>query len=354
MQISSTQLMQYVGRSPAAPEFDDWLGAHRIHDRPHVAQDDDEYDENPDQALRSARDSEIDEVERFSVALIYENAANYSRLFGPDSGQWPSDDGNFVLKQIAFYAPSVQGYRGFEGPLPFGLTFGSTEQENRRKLGHPWATRTVHELRCDMWLTQGWQVNASYLGDGGGLGILHVRRWHQFDRQALGLEAPRFDRGAVDVATLRMMLGHAGDDARLAAALEPLGWDASLVDLSSCDEVPDYIRRGGVTLYFDPIQPVRVKRGHASTASVSAFSGFRLNRTGDMNSQGFAGVLPFGIKFCDTPQQAVDRVGTQPDRQVSGHDVGAYIWNFSDYRLHVMFSLIDYQVYRISCFLPQR
>ena len=70
---------------------------------------------------------------------------------------------------------------------------------------------------------------------------------------------------------------------------------------------------------------------------------FRLNRSGDMNSQGVAGTLPFDIGFSDSPPQALQRVGRPPDREVVGDDVGAYFWQSADHVLHVMYSLFDDQ-----------
>jgi hypothetical protein len=68
-----------------------------------------------------------------------------------------------------------------------------------------------------------------------------------------------------------------------------------------------------------------------------------------MLSDGYAGPLPFGIQFHDTPEAVVAR---NPDARIVDKDTAALKWKLPDCVLHAMYSLIDHQVYRVSCFAP--
>lgn len=345
MKASAVELLQFLGRSPSAPDFDQWLTALRIHGRPHHAEEDEAHSDDPDEAARNARASEIDEVERHSVALIYESTTNYRRLYGNAAGMRDTDGGDFVLQQVAFYAPDVQNYRGFAGPLPFGFDFNWSRDACREHLGAPFAARTIHELPSDLWFKDGWQFNTSYMNEGASVGIIHVRRLHLYDRRMLGMELRKVDPAALDASHIEHLLGHAGDAPEVVSVLRVIGWDPDDIEWNDCDEVPDLIRRYGVTLYF----------GSAADDDAeddgSVLTGLRFNRTGDMASNGFQGNLPHGIEFHDTPPQVIARIGRPPDKTVESADTGAYLWSFDRYLLHVFFSLIDYQVYRVSCHL---
>lgn len=347
----AADLLNFLGRSPAAADFDSWLGKHRIHDRPHRLHEDESYPEDEDLARRNALSSEIDEVERFSLALIYVDRGVYAELFGSAAGMRPSDDGNFVLKQVALYGPGVQDYLGFGGALPFGLAFGMTPSQVVAALGPPVVRRTVHGLTCDLWLLDGWQINVSYSEDSRSIAIVHLRHQHVFDRRMFGSEVALIEPLPLDSFALIKLLGASTDDPELRQALGLLGLDATGFDSSICDELPEFIRDFGVTLYFGPAGTKRDAGSIRKVRKQTVLTGFRLNRTGDMASHGYRGSLPFGIQFHDSPFEAQERVGRPPDEQVLNDDTGAFIWNMPNHQLRVMFSLIDFQVYRVSCHL---
>ena len=68
-------------------------------------------------------------------------------------------DGDFILKQVAFYAQGVSSYRGFQGTLPFGLVFSDTQTLVHQKLSKPIASRFIHNVHLS-----------------GTIAIIHIRR----------------------------------------------------------------------------------------------------------------------------------------------------------------------------------
>lgn len=349
--MNSHDVLSLLGKSPEDKEFNEWLMSQRIHDRPHCAEDDEDYVDDPDAALRNARDSEIYESERHSIALIYEDRKNYVRLFG-FSGS--SSSGDYVLKQVAFYGPGISNYSGYKSALPFALNFSNTPVEVRERLGSPFATRTIHGLVADLWVTSEWHINVSYTEYLDRVAIVHVRRLHKYDvRMLSGIDDRNSKDSAVDVMRLGGVLGLEISDPRIAQALLPLDWSDDVKDeAEGADEVFSYAKRDGLTLYFRQVEEIGVPQLGSLKKGATYLAGFRLNRAGDMHSDGFDGQLPLGLEFHHTPEDVVGKIQQPPSEKGVAADTGYYIWEFNDCRFHVVYSLIDWQVYRVTCFAP--
>lgn len=337
--VDTPTLLAFLGDSPQNSAFDTWLDRHGIFDRPMQA------DPNDFEAYQRAKGSRIEQVERYSLCLIYEEADSFERLFG-----YEPDEADFVLKQVAFYAKGVQDYRGYAGELPWGLRFTMSRADVHALLGIPTASRIVHELPVDLYLTEQAVINISYVSDGLSIAVVHVRPSHIFDKRMLGLSAPEIDELAVDLDRLTSCLGRSTYDETLDTVLDFTGWHASDFDMADCDEVMKLVPRHGLTLYYRKVADYPVLQGSDPIQGGSVFAGFRANRRGDMNSDGYAGKLPFGIEFHDTPERVVERVGRPPDWRLIDVDTGSFKWKLPSCTLHVLFSLIDYQVYRVTCF----
>lgn len=331
--MNASDLLKWLGFSPEEPEFDKFLRSKRIYSRP--------CDENENDT--EAADSLIDEVERSSVALIYEERLQYEKTFNPTGSL-----GRFILKQIAFYAESIHDYPGFKGTLPFDLCFTDTSEDTHRKLGPPSAARKVHGLLCDLYLIDDLNINISYVEATNRIGIIHIRRQHIYDQMSLKKLILEKNSLAIDIESLIKCLGLNSLDASITNALEPTGWKPSSRS-SQLHEITELIKSNGLTLYFHPSTHSN-QANRYPTLLGSTFTGFRINRRGDMQSNGFDGILPFNIEFYDTPDDVLKKMGTLPDSHWIGDDIGSFKWKLPHYILHVMFSLIDYQVYRISCF----
>ncbi len=333
MPISTDDLLSLVGCSPEAADVDQWLTAQRIYDRPQVGTETNGAD--------NARDTgRIDEVERHSLALIYDRKAIYRLLVGKPDGLVGDDPGDFVLREVALFGPGVQDYRGYSGPLPFGLQWGASKEHCAAVMGTPLARRTIHELTSDLWALEGWIVNASYQDDA--LAIVHLRRLNKYDRRMLGVaderETQSADRPPAD--SVLKVVGRVATDVEVRDALSHIDWSSDLFDFSNAGEISKYVQAHGVTLYLG-----------GKDVAPSVITGIRLNRQGDMDSLGYSGRLPFGIEFHTTPTQLEAMVGRKPDRLMTSADTGAMRWSFPGHDLHVMYSLIDFQVYRVSLFL---
>ena len=344
--MDSKTLISFLGYSPASEPLNTWLDDHRVFDRPHSAEQDEAWAEDENEALQNARASEIEEVERDSVCLIYDDRASYEMIYGKAKSK-----GDYVLRQVAFYAKGVQSYPGYRQALPFQLEFGMDRAAVHALLGLPMASRVIHGLQADLHMNKSVVLNVCYLDDGS-IGILHVRLPHKYDLQKIGELKYEADERAIKLNALFACLGRSAYDEELEALLRPLGWQSGDFEMADCDEVPNLIPRYGLTLYYRDAKDFPALANKHYLRDGALFAGFRVNRRGDMRSLGFEGPLPFGIQYFHNPEHAITCVGREPDWVSVGDDIGSYKWNLQTHILHVMFSLIDYQIYRISCFAP--
>lgn len=338
--MQAMELLEWVGVSPERAGFDAWLRAHGAAARPHRAARADDAE-----AVRAARLSEIDELERQSVALIYGDSAVYGRLFGT-----PAPEGDFVLQQVAFYAPGISGYAGYAPALPFALAFADAPAVVRAKLGPPRAARMLHGLPADLWVSRDWHVTVSYDAARSGIAIVHVRRPTLYDLRMIGaLPCPPAAASAVDLDVLGALLGKPIDDPALRAALQPMGWSGAADLLASDDgRVREDLMRHGLRLDVERTRgtPLGFLRGSAKRNA--RLVGIHAHRAGDRGSHGFQGALPFGLQFHFTPEQIVQCMRRDPDTHGVGQDTGDFVWRLEGRRLHVVCSLIDWQLYRLS------
>jgi len=346
--MNATDLLHFLGHSPAEPEFEAWLTANRVYSRPHTAQDDYDYKDEPDKAERNAADSEVEEAEHAGFCLIYDDSENYRRLYGETS---PA--GAFVLMQVAFFAQDTQSYQGFQGELPAGLQFNLARKQVRQLLGKPLACRKVKELNVDLFLHGDVLLDVSYLGGEAGVGIVHARGLHRFDRCMLGRDIPRKDPTALDSAALARLLGGSAYSPALEALLAPLGWSSQGEQLADADDVLNLMQQHGITLYYrDASEFNNTLKIRDFPGDHAVFAGFRLNRAGDMHSNGFEGELPLHMEFHHTPQQLRALFQRAPDWESSGGDTAAMRWDLPHCSLHLMYSLLDWQLYRVTVFAP--
>lgn len=340
---TSEQLIAWLGYSPSDPAFSTFMDAQRIFTRPHHAFEDEAFEEDPDEARENAEESLIDPVERHSICLIYEESEPFRALFGE-----PHRDGAFILKEVAFYGPGVQDFPGYTERLPGGLTFETSREGVHALLGTPWASRTIHSLLSDLYLFADLVLNIAYLPDEQQIAIVHVRLPHRYDQLCRGIEPPPPASKPVDLLALDGCLGLSADSPQLIATMTPLGW-APVRPLSRLpSEETDFLRRAGLILYFEKVKdhPRLQERGLSRSGTVLA--GYRFNRAGDQLSDGYFGPLPAGLAFHFTPEQAIECLGRMPDEHLQYDDTATLIWHSPDRSLHLLFSWIDYQLYRVT------
>lgn len=349
--ITEIPPISWLGFSPEHSGFDEWLTQNRVYERPHTAIDDSEYDDDQDGAYENAETSLIEQAEHLGLCLVYVLREDYQRLFGAAKSK-----GDFILKELVYYAHGIQGYQSYKHGLPLGLQLGMNRRNVQACLGSHIGFRIVHELDSERYLVKGcFIVNVSYFAEKAA--IIHLRPIHIYDQLELGLDGEpivHLKPSQFKLNNLIGLLGYSAHSPQLDELTENLGWNSQNVDMSDCHEIDKLIKNNGLTLYYRQRKEVsgQFSTEEANSLPSTLLVGFRVNRRGDMHSEGFCGDMPFDLKFQDSPQQILQKVGVPPHIKDEADDTGYYMWIINGIILHAMYSLIDLQLYRLTIFAP--
>lgn len=113
--MNGNQLVELLGYSSIAPPLDDFLSLHGVTKKPKTGND-----------VGPIKDK------KSGLAFEYLDPLDFEENVGR-----PRSEGRFVLRGVDFYADEVDGYTGFNGNLPFNLTFATNETEMEKLLGAP-------------------------------------------------------------------------------------------------------------------------------------------------------------------------------------------------------------------------
>ena len=150
------------------------------------------------------------------------------------------------------------------------------------------------------------------------------------------------------------LLGLPSESARLAPLLRTLDvkdlWTEAGEDVAEID-----LRRAcGVELRFK--RRFKVVTEVEGDERDYVFSGLVYHSEGDLESKGFPGELPRGIKFGDDEDRLRGRIGVEPTE--TGYDpdrISGYLrWDWREIVLHALFLVAERRTVRVTAFLPHR
>jgi hypothetical protein len=240
--------------------------------------------------------------------------------------------GKLLLTQVYFYS-GFDDIDAYTGELPFGLEFTDNRNTVRAKLAALEATR--HSYRTDTWDVDSYRLSVTYT-DGG----------KSIDRMAcLAFEAPIPRRVEVDYPDLKLLSDAFG------CTIRDLGflvlWQPTLADdklqEARKDEEIDLLQTYGALLSF------------ANSRKAPIFRSITLHRNRHRESVGWAGKLPQGLDFEDSPETLFRKIPVKPVQQSDPKDVsltGHAVWHFEDYTLHVLYSNLDNRLYHVKMIAP--
>lgn len=233
--------------------------------------------------------------------------------------------GELLLCQAYFYS-GFDDVQPFTGELPFGLTFADSRELARVKLAAYETTR--HAYRSDTWDVEGYRLTVTYAGNGASIDRIACRM----------LAAPIPRQEAVtcpEIGQLAKAFGFTtGSPEFLALWPEPLADDD--YQAAREDGEIDLTQTHGATLYF------------AKSRSGPIFRSMTLHRNRDMESTGWAGELPQGLDFEDSPEILFQKISVAPVQQADSALTGHAVWHFDDYTLHVLYSNVDNRLLRVK------
>jgi hypothetical protein len=239
--------------------------------------------------------------------------------------------GQALLTQVYFYA-DFDGIDPYAGELPFGLQMSDDRDTVREKLAAFEATR--HSGLNDTWDVDGYRMGITF--DDDELAIARI--------SCVALPAPVPRMKAVEPPALDRLLGSFGDPLKPTAvkAVWPTGWDDESLGLAMDDGDLDLTDSYGVTLSYGK------KAGQLVLSTIA------LHRNGDLAAAGWAGELPAGLDFEDSPDALLRKMQTPPDHHIDGELAGLAVWVLPEYVLHVLYSNLHNRLQRVSLVAPGR
>lgn len=277
------------------------------------------------------------------ACLFFTDAESYTRRFGD-----PLSLGDLVLTRVTMFGHFPEVFATWRGPLPRSLTMDADFPAWQAALGKPvWTMEVRGQVRKARWQRDGGAVDVSFREDGLPLlaSVLALRRAsalvHQAAARVRHHRLPSPDRWLELIGTPLDTLAALPECAELSLQdhrAEALSYDR--VDFTAAAGLDVNFRSGEQLVHLGAIsQPVR---------AVPCLSGVRYHCDLDFKAQPWLGPMPFGISFDDPPAVVIAKVGRAPDRESADVTEGAQCWRFGRHELHVLYSLVEDHVQRVT------
>ncbi len=243
-----------------------------------------------------------------------------------------------IVTNIQFYSgESYYNHKRYAGELPFNISFNDNRAAVIQKLGvGAWQFPLVAPFKLERFDMEDRWIMLKYADGDAGISVMHV-----------GLK-PRKPKATVlpkvlqpDIHALHSVLTKSWEIVREDARFEGIdlsGFDEPIAG-EECPHEVDALATHGVELYF--------RQSKDSTNTESVLSGARYIRKGLYWSSGFDGDLPKGIRFEDTPERVLAKVGSYPITGKANTLSGYYVWRLPEYLLHIGFSVMEQRVNRV-------
>jgi hypothetical protein len=285
-------------------------------------------------------ESFVDWVTVYELGLEYgfEDEA-YLRALDPSERR----RGPLILDQFFFYA-ETETMRAYPFALPFRLALGDDRATVRRKLAHHENVRRSYVR--DFWALPGYNMAITYGAESRTIEIVNC-----YLPYAPWPEEPGPAQLAADygIARLCRLFGLKWSSEKLRSELAPLGYDAVLPGVRS-EHTADFRLEHGLELVFAPAQSIPAADQSAPMSLVVVGATFYSARHEDARE--WAGELPLGLRFEDTPQQLRDKVGKKPAESDEEDLSGTVVWHFPEYTLNVLYSTLENRLVAITIFAP--
>lgn len=259
----------------------------------------------------------------------------------------PESEGPIVLARVVCfgaYHPSVERFRG---AVIGGLGVESRFDDLVKGLGRPEWTHDIHgTIRKARWCFGRYFVDVSFTINGE-CRLVSLTPLYSEEAVALHAEAKQRQKGLPAPAQILEALGTPLDDPALADAFRAVEFSSKLHEAISYGEM-DFSHDDGFELYASPAEALALRRAIDVSPGTLCLSGARYRGDLDFKRTQWHGDLPFGITFDDGPDTVVAKVGRVADQESFDEMQGSHRWHFGNYDLHVLYSLAEDHVYRVT------
>ncbi|KAA0079281.1 hypothetical protein [Trinickia soli] len=265
-----------------------------------------------------------------------------------DGAFYRDDEANFgdqkILTTVLFYNDeNYYHHKNYRGDLPYDISFSDDHTAVVARLGLPqWKFVNHRHVVCARWDVGHYWILTFYNLTGSGIKHLQVGWNPPPPIVPTGLRKEL--HGYPDFDIIHRLLRKPVSDPELTRALS--GFRLSEVAAAKPSDwyvQVDHTTDKGVELFFDQPRP-------PDPPGAFLLSGIKYFRRGIFGSPGFVGRLPHGIEFCFKPESLLTLLGNPVTGDANEYS-GYYVWNFPEYLLHVMFSVQEQRVDRVTIML---
>jgi hypothetical protein len=291
------------------------------------------------------RDNRLSLMNReLGLYLFFANEQGFRDRYGP-----PTSSGKLILSRIVFVLDPLSTFAPYVSVLPLEVGRTDNYESLTRKFGTPLkvvsTSGRVHKAR---WPVESAELEVSFNPDSRAPKLVSLAPVRS--PAALRDDASRAAQCA-ELPTPGRLVSLMG------APLSQLMRESALatLELHQCQsEIADYgeadfTRELGLELYFKHGKDIDRSVQPGGPSSEPCLSGVRYRADLDFNCPGFAGVLPLGLSFDDTPEVVAAKVGEPPFWSSPNDDTdAAQRWHLPRADLHVLYSTLENRIYRVT------
>ena len=328
--MSPKDLLALLGRYNTDPLVEAALTHYAVRNRPEVESDEKGADGPVVKTQCWVKNS------RAGIEFGFDDEAAWIGLDEAEFGKRP-----MLLTQIYLYGKHNR-VRPYREPLPFGLQPSDDRATVRRKLDRFESTRRSY-IR-DTWDTPELRLTVSYADGESCIGFV-ICALREPPLPPLGYAlAP-----VPSVEAIVGLLGGALDDPAMHLAFDHLGLRGRIDEIKESGEA-DFRRPYGVSLDF--AVPDGTNNPSAKEILLLSVTFFQEREQG---ARTWRGELPYAIRFGDSPETVVQKLGRPPDIQNDDEEVdfsGEAAWHEPELTVNVFYDTIENRVLRVSVVAP--
>jgi hypothetical protein len=326
--MSPDDLIALLGRHHTDPLVEAALRHYVVRNRPEVEIDHDDPDGPVVQTQSWVKNS------RVGIEFGFQDEAAWLGLDKTELGKRA-----MVLIQIYLYGRH-EGVRPYKGQLPFGLQLSDDKATVRRKLARFESTR--HSWICDTWDTPDFRITVGYADDGTCIeAVICILREPPLPALGYGLQP------VPALQTLVGLFGRALDDTAVHHVFDPFGLQAQIDQIRNAGEA-DFQYPFGFALEF--LLP-------DSTATAGAdddilLSGVTFYDDRELGARRWPGDLPYGIRFGDSMETVVQKLGRTPDSESYDLISGRALWAEPALTVSIFYDTTENRTLRVRALAP--
>ncbi len=319
-EINIEELLGYLGKAITSLEVESFLNDMKVRRRPSLDEEDIDKGVYNEWLL----------IKRLGLELEFKSQAIFEAFDEEKVKQTP-----LLLTSYIFYS-NRDGIKDYASTLPLGLEFTDTPEMAREKLGK--LSSVLKSYIRDVWTFDNFTLIVSYNEEKTAINDVTYLLTSNFNTT---------NDVAVDLKTMTELLGVESDDQRLSDAFSAFDFNDFVGEKNII--TPRYLAKEyGLGLDFSNSDSFINLDSEGTILSEIIFY-----RKGYLDmSYGYAGKLPYGLDFDDSPKEFMQKINTQPVDQYETESAleGQILWVFPALSMKIVYSLLMNNIARIHIY----